>query len=67
MLEDIAPPRADALAFTPYHSQYLAHRITLAGVSEDAFAKSLSTAKVDMTRIRSTRPFSRSGPHCRRA
>ena len=48
MLEDIAPSSADALAFTPYHSQYLAHRITLAGVSEDAFAKSLSTAKVDM-------------------
>lgn len=37
-----------APTFTPYHSQYLAHRITLSGVSEDAFAKSLSTAKVDM-------------------
>lgn len=36
------------LAFSPYHSQYLAHRLTLLGVSEDAFAKSLSTAKVDM-------------------
>lgn len=34
--------------FTPYHSQYLAHRLTLLGVKEDAFAKSLSTAKVDM-------------------
>lgn len=34
--------------FTPYHSQYLAHRITLEGVKDDAFAKSLSTARVDM-------------------
>ena len=33
---------------THYHSQYLAHRITLEGVSDDAFAKSLSTARVDM-------------------
>lgn len=36
------------LGFSPYHSQYLAHRLTLLGVNEDAFAKSLSTAKVDM-------------------
>lgn len=36
------------LAYSPYHSQYLAHRLTLLGVDEDAFAKSLSTAKVDM-------------------
>lgn len=48
MLKDSASPMASTLAFTPYHSQYLAHRITLAGVSEDAFAKSLSTARVDM-------------------
>ena len=34
--------------FTPYHSQYLANRITLEGVGDDAFAKSLSTARVDM-------------------
>jgi superfamily II DNA or RNA helicase len=34
--------------FTHYHSQYLAHRITLAGVGDDAFAQSLSTARVDM-------------------
>lgn len=34
--------------YTPYHSQYLAHRITLNGVGDDAFAKSLSTARVDM-------------------
>lgn len=34
--------------YTAYHSQYLAHRITLEGVNEDAFAKSLSTARVDM-------------------
>ncbi len=35
-------------AYTPYHAKYLAHRITLAGHSEDSFAKSLSTARVDM-------------------
>ena len=36
-----ASTAASAAAFTPYHSQYLAHRITLEGVNEDAFAKSL--------------------------
>ena len=35
-------------AFTPYHSQYLAHLLTLEGVSEAAIAQSLSTARVDM-------------------
>jgi hypothetical protein len=35
-------------AYTPYHSLYLANRITLEGVSDDAFAKSLSTARVEM-------------------
>ena len=35
-------------AYTPYQSQFFAHRITLEGVSEDAFAKSLSTARVEM-------------------
>ncbi len=34
--------------YTPYHSQYLAHRITLSGLGDEAFAKSLSTARVDM-------------------
>lgn len=34
--------------YTAYHSQYLAHRITLEGIDDDAFAKSLSTARVDM-------------------
>lgn len=34
--------------YTPYHSQYLANRITLAGVDDDAFAKALTTARVDM-------------------
>ena len=33
--------------FTPYHSTYLAHRIMLEGYSEDAFAKSISAARVD--------------------
>jgi superfamily II DNA or RNA helicase len=36
------------LHYTHYHSQYLAHRITLEGVDDDAFAKSLSTARVDL-------------------
>jgi ERCC4-related helicase len=34
--------------FTPYHGQFMAHRLTLAGVDDDAFAKALSTARVDM-------------------
>ena len=34
--------------FTQYHSQYLSHRVTLEGVDDDAFAKSLSTARVHM-------------------
>src|ERR1700686_2880246 len=34
--------------YSPYHSLYLAHRITLEGVEESALAKSLSTARVDM-------------------
>jgi ERCC4-related helicase len=36
------------VSYTPHHSQYLANRITLEGVGDDAFAKSLSTARVDM-------------------
>jgi SNF2 family DNA or RNA helicase len=36
------------MAFTPYHAQYLAHRLTLEGVGDDAFARSLSTARVEM-------------------
>lgn len=34
--------------YTHYHSQFLAHRITVAGVDDDAFAKTLTTARVDM-------------------
>lgn len=34
--------------YTPYHSKYLSHKITLSGLDEDAFAKSLTTAKIDM-------------------
>jgi len=34
--------------YTKIHSQYLSHQITLAGLDEDNFAKSLSTARVDM-------------------
>lgn len=36
------------MSFTPYHSQYLAHRLTLEGVGDEAFARSLSTARVEM-------------------
>lgn len=36
------------LRFSPYHAQFLAHQITLEGLGDDAFAKSLSTARVDM-------------------
>ena len=32
---------------TIYHSKYLAHRITLDGTNDDAFAKSLATARVE--------------------
>jgi ERCC4-related helicase len=35
-------------AYTPFHSQYMAHRITLQGIDDDAFAKALTTARVDM-------------------
>lgn len=34
--------------YTAHHANYLAHRITLAGLGEDCFAKSLSMARVDM-------------------
>ncbi|WP_027992447.1 SNF2-related protein [Sinorhizobium meliloti] len=34
--------------YTHYHSKFFAHRIMLEGRSEEAFAKSLSTARVDM-------------------
>jgi superfamily II DNA or RNA helicase len=34
--------------YTDIHSQYLSHQITLEGLEEDNFAKSLSTARVDM-------------------
>ncbi len=36
------------MLYTPYHSKYLANRITLSGLGDEAFAKSLSTARVDM-------------------
>lgn len=34
--------------YSAHHAKYLAHRITLAGHGEDSFAKSFSTARVDM-------------------
>src|SRR5262249_10085788 len=34
--------------YTPHQGTYFAHRITLAGLSEDALAQSLSTARVDL-------------------
>jgi ERCC4-related helicase len=36
------------VSYTYYHSKYLAHRLTLEGVDDDSFAKSLSTARVDL-------------------
>ncbi|MCA0452145.1 MAG: DEAD/DEAH box helicase family protein, partial [Proteobacteria bacterium] len=36
------------MGFTHYHSQFLAQRVTLEGIDDDAFAKSLSTAKVQL-------------------
>jgi ERCC4-related helicase len=35
-------------AFTHYHSLFWAHRLTLSGFGQDAFVRSLSTAKVEM-------------------
>jgi superfamily II DNA or RNA helicase len=35
-------------AYTRYHGKYFAHRIMLQGRNEEAFAKSLSTARVEM-------------------
>jgi hypothetical protein len=37
------PERVSVTGYTPHQSTYLAHRITLEGRREDAFAKSLST------------------------
>ena len=34
--------------YTEIHSQYLSHQITLEGLDQENFAKSLSTARVDM-------------------
>ncbi len=36
------------MSFSHHHSQYLAHRLTLEGLGEDAFTRSLSSAKVEM-------------------
>lgn len=35
-------------AYTPHQGSFFAHRITLEGLGDDAFAQSLSTARVDM-------------------
>src|SRR5690606_37298927 len=34
--------------YSPYHAQFLAHRLTLDGFGDDTFARSLSTARVEM-------------------
>ena len=39
---------SDRPGYTHYHSQYLAHSLTLAGRNEDAMAKTLTAARVDM-------------------
>ena len=41
------PERVSVTGYTPHQSTYLAHRITLEGRGEDAFAKSLSSARVE--------------------
>lgn len=33
---------------TQFHSSFFAHKITLEGLDDEAFARSLSTARVDM-------------------
>jgi hypothetical protein len=43
-----AESHGSTLGHTPYHSQFLAHRLTLEGLGEDALARSLSTARVEM-------------------
>ncbi len=40
--------RDSVSVFTPYHSQYLAHRLTLEGATDDGLAKAISTARVDL-------------------
>jgi SNF2 family DNA or RNA helicase len=44
----MSEPIARTPGYTPYHSKYLAHRLTLEGVGEDVLARSLSTARVEM-------------------
>ena len=41
------PERSPVIRYTPHQSTYLAYRITLEGRGEDAFAKSLSSARVE--------------------
>ena len=41
------PERSPVTGYTPHQSTYLAYRITLEGRGEDAFAKSLSAARVE--------------------
>jgi hypothetical protein len=45
--EDKSPKRGSVTGYTPHQSTYLAYRITLEGRGEDAFAKSLSSARVE--------------------
>src|ERR1700730_2852640 len=44
---DETPERVSVTGYTPHQSTYLAYRITLEGRGEDAFAKSLSSARVE--------------------
>lgn len=44
-MEEFIP---DPVGYTAYHSQFLAHRLTLTGLGQEAFARSLSAAKVEM-------------------
>lgn len=38
----------DANLFTPIHGHYNAHKLTLSGLDESAFARSLTSARVQM-------------------
>lgn len=44
----MSKPNPKTVQYTPYHSQFLAHRLTLSGLGQEAFARSLSAAKVEM-------------------
>lgn len=51
MIEQSAPSQPDSVKsklYTKLHGHYQAHKLTLAGLDEDAFARSLTSARVQM-------------------